>query len=130
MTKTEANTKLAQLMGWTNIDILDPQAFPTLRPMGVRGDGETEDLPDFFSSRAAAAELVAWISKQESGLDDAFIDHLCHSLPAFKSALSLGRGAYYSSEILALLLATPEQITQAACAALDILLENKGATIE
>jgi len=77
-------------------------------------------LPDFFTGHDAAAKLVAWLGQHDRNSDD----------PSTRNLVSrfinlLKREVRHDiDDRLALMIATPEQVTCAACAAMGIDMED------
>jgi len=105
LTRAEVCAELARQVGWRNVKLEGDGYFGEL-PCG----DVWNHVPDFFVSRDAAAELVTWIEGQIAS--DRFVDEL------YKLSDKCEERLVYS-----LLLATPEQITLAACKALNIEVE-------
>lgn len=106
LTRAEACVELARVIGW--FECADWSDGP----------------PDYFASRDAAAELVAWLSIHT--LWDNFVERLNAIICGYDQVKFPGV-AHNRGEVAKLfkraLLATPEQITLAACKALGIKVE-------
>lgn len=123
LTRAEACAGLARRMGWTHPEFKGE----ILTDAWLSPSGRMEDaLPDFFNSRDAAAELVEWVSTQ----DGSFVTEFCEKLDIEILALPFysgfaGKLSMSTLRRFCFLLATPEQITLAGCAALGIEVEDE-----
>ena len=125
LTRAEACAELARRLGWTaERDELLPEAYwqATHSEYGKRGglshsaDEALARANPYFTSRDAAAELVAWIRQSIHLVYFKFIATL--------EDLALQMYGAGHDPLMRIASATSEQITLAACAALGIELED------
>lgn len=114
VTRAEACAALAYKLGWTRNGNVDTVAYEMWKDPAGRLHNEP---PDYFTDLRAARELVAWLATPESGVDRT----------AFGQGLAvladIDPDDKFAFKIIHSLLATPEQITLAACRALGIEIE-------
>jgi hypothetical protein len=116
LSRKEANAELAQRVGWPSTCEVCVQAEYEYHP------GEcVEMVPDFFTSRDAAAELAAWILS-EANAGRASVQRFIQELE-LKLWAGQRRKDWVYARIITCMLATPEQLTLASCAALNIETE-------
>jgi hypothetical protein len=120
--RQSVNADLARRIGWQEFPYLvtslgRPEGKRVFCPPGQPVHVSTyEDAPDFFTDRNAAVELVSWIYKQDIRLRIKFGQ-------ALDALLWADRDHKAWNERFEYLLAKPEQITLAACAALGLAVE-------
>lgn len=121
MTHAQASAEIARRLGWTGIQ----QHSIFGHYFGKSPAGNMAKIPDYFESRDAAAELVAWFSCPPEGGEtewdefNGFLDRLLYDLELEHGELP--------AVLLGGLLATPAQIAAAACAALGLELDDASA---
>lgn len=86
--------------------------------LALRIDPFLSPAPDYFASRDSAAELVAFITDFQQRR--AFMDALTVALQLTEVDYEIN---YTDDDFFKVILATPEQITLAACSALGIEVE-------
>lgn len=116
LTKAEARMALAFRLGWTQNRVSETVGY-----MMWKSPDEVikRDPPDFFASRNAAAELAEWIfghAFTDRGLCERFLQALKAQFPSTPE--------WYACEDFQLILSEPQQITNAACIALGLEVEE------
>jgi hypothetical protein len=122
LSRAEACAELARRIGLTVRETTMPEIYEWQvigasgrRVAGSRkGSKEAMESVPFFTSRDAAAELVRWMEKREPAC---FV-----FLAEVRTALAI-HGMHVPDDAFRYLLATPEQITLAACAAIGLEVE-------
>ena len=126
LTRAEACAELAQRLGYTMVQM--DGYWHMLAPDGSKSTGYKSEvnareffMPAFFNSRDAAAELVTYLLHRITDeRQERFIENLDKQLRPYEPDI---RKTPTASDLCLLLAATPEQITLAACKALNIEVE-------